>query len=69
MGADQAEDGRTVQLNMGALHSEVVELVGEEEADRLWKENRLDSKDNWPGKWAKAMEVVERLREESAQSS
>ncbi|MEE9215889.1 MAG: hypothetical protein V3U32_00495 [Anaerolineales bacterium] len=62
MGADQAADGRTVQLNMGALYSEVVELVGKEEAGRLWKENRLDSEDNWPGKWAKAMEVVEKLR-------
>jgi hypothetical protein len=64
MGADQNEDGRTVQLNMGALYAEVVELVGEEEADRMWKENRLDSDDNWPGKWAKAMEVVETLRAE-----
>jgi hypothetical protein len=64
MGADQNEDGRTVQLNMGALYAEAVELVGEEEADRMWKENRLDSDDNWPGKWAKAMEVVETLRAE-----
>jgi hypothetical protein len=64
MGADQNEDGRTVQLNMGALYAEMVELVGEEEADRMWKENRLDSDDNWPGKWAKAMEVVETLRAE-----
>ncbi len=62
MAANQNEDGRTVQLNMGALRSEAVELVGEEEADRLWKENRLDSEDNWPGKWEKAMEIVENLR-------
>jgi len=62
MAANQNEDGATVQLNMGALRSEAVELVGEEEADRLWKENRLDSEDNWPGKWAKAMEIVENLR-------
>jgi len=62
MGADQSEDRRTVQLNMGVLYSEAVELVGEEEADRLWRDNRLDSEENWPGKWAKAMEVVESLR-------
>ncbi len=66
MAADQNEDGRTVQLNMGALRSEAVELAGEQEADRLWKESRLDSEDNWAGKWAKAMEVVQKLREESA---
>lgn len=63
MGADQNQDGRTVQLNMSSLHSEAVELAGEEEAGRLWKENRLDSKDNWPGKWATAMEVVQKLRD------
>jgi hypothetical protein len=63
MGADQNQDGRTVQLNMAALHSEAVELAGEEEAGRLWKENRLDSEDNWPGKWATAMEVVQKLRD------
>ncbi len=63
MGADQNEDGRTVQLNMAALRSEAVELAGEEEADRLWKENRLDSEDNWPGKWAAAMEVVQKMRD------
>jgi hypothetical protein len=63
MGADQPEDGRTVQLNMAALRSEAVELAGEEEADRLWKENGLDSEDNWAGKWAKAMEVVQNLRD------
>ena len=48
---------------MGALRSEAVGLVGEEEADRLWKENRLDSEDNWAGKWAKAMEIVQKLRD------
>ncbi len=63
MGADQNEDGRTVQLNMATLRSEAVELAGEEEADRLWKENRLDSEDNWPGKWATAMEVVQKMRD------
>ncbi len=63
MASNQNEDGRTVQLNMGALRSEAAELVGEEEADRLWKENRLDSEDNWAGKWAKAMEVVQKLRD------
>jgi len=63
MGADQNEDGRTVQLSLAALRSEAVELAGEEEADRLWKENRLDREDNWAGKWAKAMEVVQKLRD------
>ncbi len=62
MGADQAEDRRTIQLNVGALYGEAVELVGQEKADRLWKDNRLDSEESWPGKWAKAMEVVENLR-------
>jgi hypothetical protein len=32
-------------------------------SDRLWKENGLDSEDNWAGKWAKAMEVVQNLRD------
>ncbi|MFQ5921850.1 MAG: hypothetical protein ACE5M4_03335, partial [Anaerolineales bacterium] len=62
MGADQPEDRRTVQLNLDALYGEAVELVGQEEADRLWKDSRLDSKESWPGKWAKAMEVIENLR-------
>jgi hypothetical protein len=62
MGAEQNQDGRTVQLNMAALRSEAADLAGEEEADRLWKENRLDSEDNWAGKWAKAMEIVQNLR-------
>ena len=38
------------------------EQVGQEEADRHWKDNRLDSEESWPGKWAKAMEVIENLR-------
>lgn len=62
MGTDQPEDRRTVQLNMGALYNEAIELAGQEEADRLWKDNRLDSKESWPGKWAKAMELIENLR-------
>ena len=62
MAAEQNEDGRTVQLNMGALRSEAVELVGQDEADRLSMEDRLDSEDSWAGKWAKAMEVVQKLR-------
>ncbi|MFV1860096.1 MAG: hypothetical protein ACC647_12195 [Anaerolineales bacterium] len=66
MGADQPEDQKTVQLNMGALYGEAVELVGQEEADRLWKDNRLDSEESWPGKWAKAMELVENLRSKRA---
>ena len=67
MGAEQNEDGRTVQLNMAALRSEAVELAGEEEADRLWEENRLDSEDNWAGKWAKAMEVVQNLGDQKSE--
>ncbi len=66
MGADQPEDRHTVQLNMGTLYSEAVELVGQEEADRLWKNNRLDSDESWPGKWAKAMELIENLRSSTA---
>ena len=62
MGSDQPEDRGTVQLNMDALYGEAVELVGQEETDRLWKDNRLDSEESWPGKWAKAMEVIENLR-------
>ena len=63
MTENQNDDGRTVQLNMGALRSEAAELVGEEEAARLWNENRLDSEDNWAGKWAKATEIVQKLRD------
>ena len=66
MGADPADDKRTVRLDMKALYAEAVELVGQEEADRLWAENRLDSEENWPGKWAKAMEVVDDLRRSAA---
>lgn len=62
MGEDPGDDKRTVRLDMNALYAETVELVGQEEADRIWHENRLDSEDNWPGKWAKAMEVVDALR-------
>ncbi|MFQ5941954.1 MAG: hypothetical protein ACE5JF_00195 [Anaerolineales bacterium] len=62
MAPDQPDDKRTVQLNMGALYSEAVELAGQDQADRLWKDNHLDSEENWPGKWAKAMEVLENLR-------
>ena len=47
---------------MEALYQEAIELVGQEQADQLWAENRLDSEDEWPGKWAKAMEVIEGLR-------
>ena len=62
MTADQPEDKGTVRLDMDALFSEAVELAGQERAEQLWNENRLDSEENWPGKWAKAMEVVENLR-------
>lgn len=53
---------RTVTLDMNQLFVEAVELAGEERASELWIEYRLDSEDNWPGKWAKAMEVIQRLR-------
>lgn len=59
-----SNDGRTVSLDMDHLYQEAVELVGETEAIRLWEENRLDSKEKWPGKWATAMEIIERLRGE-----
>lgn len=62
MAVDQPGDKGTVQLNMDVLYSEVVELVGEEEAVRIWHEKGLDGEKHWPGKWAKAMEVVESLR-------
>jgi hypothetical protein len=51
---------------MGELYRQAVELVGQQTADKLWKDNRLDTEDNWPGKWAVAMEVIGRLREASA---
>ena len=59
-------DKHTVRLDMDELYRQAVELVGQEAADKIWKENRLDSEDNWPGKWAVAMEVIGRLREASA---
>lgn len=62
MGADPQNDRGTIQLNMDALYGEVVELAGEEEAARIWKDNGLDTGEHWPGKWAKAMEVVDGLR-------
>jgi hypothetical protein len=51
---------------MGELYRQAVELVGQQTADKLWTDNRLDTEDNWPGKWAVAMEVIGRLREASA---
>ncbi|HEY4667686.1 MAG TPA: hypothetical protein VIH26_10330 [Anaerolineales bacterium] len=60
------DDKHTVRLDMDELYRQAVELVGQQTADKLWKENRLDSEDNWPGKWAVAMEVIGRLREASA---
>lgn len=64
MGSESPENEKmTVRLDMDELYRQAVELVGQEQADRLWKENRLDSQEKWPGKWAVAMEIVERLRE------
>ncbi len=68
MAVEQQNDRGTVQLNMGELYNEVAELVGEEEAARLWKENGLDTGEHWPGKWAKAMEVVDGLRDAVGES-
>jgi hypothetical protein len=51
---------------MAQLYAQALDLVGQEQADRLWSEKRLDSEEHWPGKWATAAELVERLR--SAQS-
>lgn len=53
----------TLRLDMDELYRQAVELVGREEADRLWQENRLDTQEKWAGKWAVAMEIVERLRD------
>jgi len=60
------DDKHTVRLDMDELYRQAVELVGQPTADKLWSENRLDSDDNWPGKWAVAMELIGRLREASA---
>jgi hypothetical protein len=60
------EQKHTVHLDMDELYRQATELVGPEQAEKLWRENRLDSADKWPGKWAVAMELVTRLREESA---
>ena len=62
MDEDPPENKGTVRLDMDALYREAVDIAGREEADRLWDENRLNSKDEWPGKWATAMEILERLR-------
>ena len=62
------EEKRTVRLDMDELYREAVDLVGQAEADRLWKENRLDSEDKWPGKWAMAMEIIEQLRDAGSES-
>ena len=62
------EEKRTVRLDMDELYREAVDLVGQAEADRLWKENRLDSEDKWPGKWAMAMEIIEQLRDAASES-
>jgi hypothetical protein len=64
MGEAANDDGRTVRLSMAQLYAQAVDMVGQRQADRLWYENRLDSEEHWPGKWATAAELVERLRSE-----
>ena len=66
MGEDPPENKGTVRLDMDTLYREAVDLAGQKEADRLWNENRLNNEDEWPGKWATAMEIVERLRATAA---
>lgn len=61
------KEKRTVRLDMDQLFSEAVELVGEAEAARLWTENKLDSGEKWPGKWATAMEIIQKLRAAAAE--
>ena len=52
---------------MDELRREAVELVGEDEAARLWSEHKLDSSEKWPGKWATAMELLQGLRNAAAE--
>jgi hypothetical protein len=59
-------EARTVRLDLDGLYKEAVELVGQQEADRLWAEHRLDVEEKWAGKWAKAWEIVQNLREAAA---
>jgi len=67
MSAEQGDpEARTVRLDLDGLYKEAVGLVGQEQADRLWAENRLDVEEKWAGKWAKAWEIVENLREAAA---
>lgn len=66
MGESAPEERRTVRLDMQTRYEEAIGLVGQEEADKLWEENRLSSEESWPGKWATAMEIIERLRATAA---
>lgn len=59
------QERNTVRLDMDELRREASELVGEAEAARLWSEYNLDSEEKWPGKWAKAMELLRGLRDEA----
>ena len=61
---ESSESKGTVRLDLDELYGQTVILVGKEEADKLWSEHRLDSEENWPGKWATAMELVEGLKGE-----
>lgn len=66
MGEQPDEELRTVRLDMKQLYKEATELIGEAAAAELWSEHNLDSEEKWPGKWAKAMELVQQLRAEHA---
>lgn len=67
MSDEENQEGQsTVRLDLKGLYEEAVGLVGQEQADRLWAEHNLDSAQKWPGKWAKAWEIVENLRHEAA---
>ena len=67
MSAEQGDpEAQTVRLDLDGLYKEAVGLVGQEQADRLWAENRLDVEEKWSGKWAKAWEILENLREAAA---
>lgn len=67
MSDEETQEGpSTVRLDLEGLYREAVGLVGQEQADRLWAEHGLDAEEPWPGKWAKAWEIVENLREAAA---
>lgn len=62
MGETPDQERGTVRLDMDQMYREAVKLVGETKAAALWSDHNLDSGENWPGRWAKAMEIVQGLR-------